>query len=93
MPNGFNAGLYTAATEHGQEIDQLLMFNWWIILPVFLLLIPYYLDSLGNTIIVREELALYYPHNNKLEAVWTIVPAIALAFIVIYGLMTWSKIL
>ena len=27
--------------------------------------------------------ALYYPHNNKLEAIWTIVPAIALAFIVI----------
>ena len=24
---GSNSGLYTAATEHGQEIDQLLMFN------------------------------------------------------------------
>ena len=31
--------------------------------------------------------------NNKLEAIWTIVPAIALAFIVIYGLMTWNKIM
>ena len=32
---GANAGLYTAATEHGRDIDELLMFNWWIILPVF----------------------------------------------------------
>ena len=32
---GANSGLYTAATEHGQEIDDLLMINWYIILPVF----------------------------------------------------------
>ena len=32
---GANSGLYTAATEHGREIDDLLMINWWIILPVF----------------------------------------------------------
>ena len=41
----------------------------------------------------REENSPYYPHNNKLEVAWTIVPAIALAFIVIYGLMTWNKIM
>ena len=29
--------------------------------------------------------AYYYAHNNKLEAIWTVVPAIVLAVIIILG--------
>lgn len=36
--------------------------------------------------------AHYYPHNNKLEMIWTIVPAIVLAWLIISGLKEWSKI-
>ncbi len=36
--------------------------------------------------------AFYFPHNNKLEMVWTIVPAVVLAIIIILGLRTWSDI-
>jgi len=31
----------------------------------------------------------YFPHNNKLEVLWTIVPAIVLTVLVIYGLRNW----
>ena len=90
---GANAGLYTAATKHGRDIDELLMFNWWIILPVFFITNTLLFGFSWKYYHREERTALYYPHNNKLEAVWTIVPAIALAFIVIYGLMTWNKIM
>ena len=85
--------MYTAATEHGQEIDDLLMINWYIILPVFFITNTLLFGFTWKYYHREERTALYLPHNNKLEAIWTIVPAIALAFIVIYGLMTWNNIM
>ena len=90
---GANSGLYEAATIHGKDIDDLLMINWYIILPVFFITNTLLFGFSWKYYHREERKALYYPHNNKLEALWTIVPAIALAFIVIYGLMTWNKIM
>jgi cytochrome c oxidase subunit 2 len=36
--------------------------------------------------------AYYYPHNNKLELIWTVIPAIALTVLVGFGLFYWYKI-
>lgn len=36
--------------------------------------------------------AFYLPHNNKLEMLWTIVPAIALTILVVIGLRHWFLI-
>lgn len=36
--------------------------------------------------------AFYLPHNNTLELIWTIVPAIALTVLVVIGLRHWYKI-
>ena len=90
---GSNSGLYQAASAHGKDIDDLLMINWYIILPVFFITNALLFGFSWKYYYREERKALYYPHNNKLEAIWTIVPAIALAFIVIYGLMTWNKIM
>ena len=90
---GSNSGLYQAASAHGKDIDELLMINWYIILPVFFITNALLFGFSWKYYYRKERKALYYPHNNKLEAVWTIVPAIDLAFIVIYGLMTWNKIM
>lgn len=35
--------------------------------------------------------ALYYSYNNKLEFIWTSVPAITLTLLVVYGLKYWFK--
>lgn len=40
----------------------------------------------------KENKAHYYPHNNKLEMIWTIVPAIVLAWLIISGLKQWNVI-
>jgi cytochrome c oxidase subunit 2 len=36
--------------------------------------------------------AYFYPHNNTIEKVWTIIPAIVLTILVIFGFFTWEKI-
>jgi len=36
--------------------------------------------------------SFYFPHNNKLEIVWTTVPAIAMAVLVAIGLRNWFNI-
>ena len=79
-----------AASTIGRETDWLLNVNFVIIIAVFLL---------TNTLLfyfsyryVRKEgvKAFYYPHNNKLEMLWTVVPACVLAVIIILGLKKWN---
>ena len=36
--------------------------------------------------------AYYFPHNTKLELIWTTVPAIFLTVLVVFGLKYWFKI-
>ncbi len=81
-----------AATEHGRKLDQ--MFNItlfftgivFVITEFLLFWFAYkYRGREGNK-------ALYYSHNHKLEAVWTIIPAIVLTVLVIGGLKTWNSI-
>ena len=81
-----------AASEHGESIDNLFTFNWIILLPVFFIthILLFYFSS--KYYYRKGKKAYYYPHNNKLEFIWTIVPSITLAGIIIFGLITWNKI-
>ena len=36
--------------------------------------------------------ATYFSHNNKLEIVWTLIPFITMAVLVLMGMQTWSNI-
>jgi cytochrome c oxidase subunit 2 len=36
--------------------------------------------------------AYFYPHNNKLEVIWTVIPAITLTVLVGFGIFYWFKI-
>lgn len=40
----------------------------------------------------RGKVAYYYPENNKLEMIWTIVPAIVLTVLIVIGLYNWFRI-
>ena len=37
--------------------------------------------------------ALFYADNDRLEAIWTIIPVIVLAGLILYGLYTWTDIM
>jgi len=39
-----------------------------------------------------DKRAYYYPHNNKLEVIWTIIPAVVMALLVFSGWKAWTKI-
>jgi len=36
--------------------------------------------------------AYYYPHNDAIERLWTIVPAVVLTILVLFGFFTWRSI-
>ncbi|MES2836330.1 MAG: cytochrome c oxidase subunit II [Bacteroidota bacterium] len=81
-----------SASEHGVDVDNLMNFNLIIISIVFVatnFLLFYFASKYyfrpGNK-------ATFVSHNNKLEMVWTVIPAIVLSVIIIYGLTTWNKI-
>lgn len=85
-------GLGPAASEHGVEQDWLLNVNFVIIIAVFF--ITNALLFIFSYKYVRKAgvKAYYFPHDNKLEAAWTIAPAIVLAIIIILGLRQWNQV-
>jgi cytochrome c oxidase subunit 2 len=87
-----NGMLPEAASAHGQDVDWLFNMNWVIVFAVFFFcngLLFYFGYKYSYH---PDRKAYYFPHDNKLELLWTVVPAIALAFIIIFGLITWVNI-
>ncbi|MDB5197664.1 MAG: cytochrome oxidase subunit [Flaviaesturariibacter sp.] len=81
-----------AASNHGERIDKMLYITLAITGIVFLLTqialfwFSYkYQEKEGQK-------AFYYPHNNKLELIWTVIPAITLTVLVGFGLYYWFQI-
>lgn len=87
-----DGGLPQSASVHGDSLDALLSFNWVIIISVFFLTNTLLFVFSAKYYYRKDRKALYYPHNNKLEVLWTVVPAVVLAVIIIYGLRTWQTI-
>lgn len=85
-------GRGVAASEHGVTTDWLLNINFILIIAIFFL--TNFLLFFFSFKYVRKPgvKAYFYPHNNKLELIWTVVPAIVLAFIIILGLKTWNEV-
>lgn len=82
-----------AASVHGEKIDLLWDANIYLITVVFIItnafLFWFAFKYRGNS----AKKAVYYTHNNKLELLWTVIPAVALAFIIIFGLKYWNEIM
>lgn len=85
-------GLPNAASEIGVEIDWLYNLNWWIIILVFLLTNSLLFIFSWKYAYDPKRRAHWFPHDNRLEMIWTVVPAGVLAVIIILGLMTWNNI-
>ncbi len=82
----------SAVTEHGLRIDN--MFIITTAITTFVLVITHIL-LLTFPYIYRmraKSKAYYYPHNNTIEKIWTIVPAVVLTVLVLFGFFTWRSI-
>ena len=85
--------LGTPASEHGVDVDNLMDISMWLIFfvqTVTQFLLHYYAFKYKGK---EGQKALYFADNNKLEAVWTIIPVIVLAVLILYGLFTWNEIM
>ena len=85
-------GLGPAASTHGLETDWLLNLNFVIIIAVFFLTNTLLFVFAWKYVKRPGRKAFFYPHNNKLEMVWTVIPAAVLAVIIILGLRSWNEI-
>jgi cytochrome c oxidase subunit 2 len=81
-----------AASVHGKVTDQifwevmLVLLIAFLVTNVLLYVFPYmYQHKEGKK-------AYFYPDNHKLEMIWTIIPAVVMAFLVFFGLIEWNKI-
>ncbi len=82
-----------AASEHGPGLDNLMIISMVIIFIVQTItqfLLHYFAYKYKGE---KGRKALFYADNNKLEFIWTIIPTIVLAGLIIYGLFTWNDIM
>ena len=82
-----------SASEHGNEIDRLMVISMAIIFVVQTItqaLLHYFAFKYRGK---QGQKALYFADNNRLEFIWSVIPAIVLAGLVLYGLYAWTNIM
>jgi cytochrome c oxidase subunit 2 len=81
-----------AASVHGERVDSMLYITLamtafvFFITQIALFWFSYKYQE------KEDRKAFFYPHNNKLEVIWTVIPAIALTVLVGFGLYYWFQI-
>jgi cytochrome c oxidase subunit II len=81
-----------AASDHGVKIDRMLYITFAITGVVFFItqiLLFWFSFKYQHS---EKRKAYFFPHNNKLELIWTVIPAIALTVLVGFGLVYWFQI-
>ena len=82
-----------SASEHGYTYDTLLIISFiviFIVQTVTQALLHYFTYKYRG---INGRKASFITHNNKLELVWTVIPAIVLFALILYGMTTWSDIM
>lgn len=79
------------ASLHGEAVDTLMNFNMAIIFLVFFLVNTLLFFFASKYYHRKGQKAKFFPHDNRLELVWTVIPSIVLAVIIAYGLKTWNQ--
>lgn len=85
--------LHTPASEHGTLVDSLMNITWILIFAVQVitqgLLYWFSFRYKGK----KDQKALFFADSNKLEAIWSIIPSVVLACLILYGLYAWNNIM
>ena len=88
-----NLVLHTPASEHGLLVDSLMNITWVLIFTVQVitqgLLHWFSFKNRGH----KDKKALFFADSNKLEAIWSIIPSVVLACLILYGLYAWNNIM
>jgi len=82
-----------SASAHGPGLDSLMIISMvliFIVQTVTQFLLHYFAFKYKGE---KGRKALFYADNNTLEAIWTFIPVVVLAGLIIYGLFTWTSIM
>src|ERR1035437_134587 len=85
--------LPVSASAHGVAIDNMFTVTSTLTLIVFVLT---QVLLFGFAFIYRasdKRKAYFLPHNNTIEKVWTVIPAVLLTILVVFGFFTWQKVM
>jgi cytochrome c oxidase subunit 2 len=80
------------ASTQGVWIDAMYNANWYLLGIVFFGTNIALFYFAGRYYHRAGKRAFWYPHNNRLELLWTVVPSVVLVGVIIYGLTVWNKI-
>ena len=81
-----------SASVQGVDIDRMMTITFWLTGVVFVITQIALFWFAYKYQASDKRKAYFYPHNNKLELIWTVIPAIALTVLVGFGLFYWYKI-
>ena len=82
-----------SASVHGKDVDQLMWISMILIFVVQTItqaLLHYFAFKYRGR---KGQTALYFADNNKLEFIWSSIPAVVLAVLIFYGLYAWTDIM
>ncbi len=85
--------LHTPASAHGDQIDSLMDTTWIVIFAVQTVtqaLLHYFGFKYSGK---KDQKAFYFSDSNRLEFIWSVIPAIVLAVLILYGLYAWTNIM
>ncbi len=80
------------ASEHGKDVDWLMSVNLWMITIMFFIMNAMLFLVSWKYYYRKDRKAKFVLHDNKLEMIWTLIPGVSMAFIIVFGLITWNKI-
>jgi cytochrome c oxidase subunit 2 len=82
-----------SASAHGGQVDNLM----WISM-----ILIFFVQTITQALLhwfafkyrgKKDQKALYFADNDKLEFIWSVIPAIVLAGLILYGLYAWTNIM
>jgi len=82
-----------AASRHGARIDE--MFNITLVITT-IVFVGTQILLFGFAYVYRGSKlrkAYFLPHNNTIEKLWTVIPAIVLTILVVFGSITWKSLM
>lgn len=82
-----------AASVHGKDVDQLMWISMiliFIVQTITQALLFYFSYKYSGK---KGQVATYFSDNNKLEFIWSSIPALVLAVLIFFGLYSWNDIM
>ncbi len=86
-------GPHQAASAHGGRMDTMFnitLFFTGVVFVITQIILFYFAYKYRGR---KDRKATFISHNNTLEVVWTAIPAVVMAFLVINGLDAWNEIM